>query len=377
MKRARKKPGSRSECWSDRPENTDWPKMRSIWTGFVLCLAMVTGTSARAQALTTVRFDEASRTFRIDAADMSYVLGINAEKRVQALYWGKRLGAGDHFPAAKQMPEVASHDLAFTVTPQEFVGWGAGLYVEPNLKISFPDGNRDLALQYMSHNIAGSTLRLLMKDVSREVYVTLEYVPDAETGILRRSAEIENRTPTPLLIEQVSAATWNLPRGTDYRLRYLTGRWAGEWTVQERAVQPGKTILESRRGTTGAQNSPWFAIDHTGNAGQETGSVWFGALAWSGSWQLRWSRTSCSRCGSREGQTASISGTVWERVKPIRRRHFMGATLITASAAHPGCCIVSRMIRYCHTRHMRLFGQCFTTLGKLRSSAWMKRDSWL
>ena len=253
-----------------------------LWALFLVSFTA----SADAQSPASVRFDEASRTFRIDAADTTYVLGINAEKRVQALYWGKRLGVQDQFPAAKQMPEVASHDLAFTVTPQEFTGWGAGLYVEPDLKITFPDGNRDLALQYVSHTIKGSTLRLLMKDVSREVYVTLEYVPDAETGILRRSAEVENRTPLPFLIEQISAATWNLPRGTDYRLRYLTGRWAGEWTLQERAVQPGKTILESRRGTTGAQNNPWFAIDHAESAGQETGSVWFGALGWSGSWQI-------------------------------------------------------------------------------------------
>ena len=278
--------GSKNSFYRDQPETNGVGRLRSVGLWVVLCLTIVSSTTAWAQQAVAVRFDDGSRTFHIDAAGMSYVLGINAEKRVQALYWGKRLGAGDQFPAAKQMPEVASHDLAFTVTPQEFVGWGGGLYVEPNLKISFPDGNRDLALQYVSHTITGSTLRLLLKDVSREVYVTLEYMPDAETGILRRSAEIENRMSTPFTIEQVSAATWNLPRGTDYRLRYLTGRWAGEWTLQEQAVQPGKTILESRRGTTGAQNNPWFAIDHAGRAGQETGGVWFGALAWSGSWQI-------------------------------------------------------------------------------------------
>jgi alpha-galactosidase len=56
--------------------------------------------------------------------------------------------------------------------------------------------------------------------------------------------------------------------------------------VQEQPVHPGKTVLESRRGTTGSQNNPWFAIDHMGNADAEHGSVWFGALGWSGSWQI-------------------------------------------------------------------------------------------
>src|SRR6185437_5286809 len=56
--------------------------------------------------------------------------------------------------------------------------------------------------------------------------------------------------------------------------------------VQEQRVQPGKTVLESRRGTTGAQNNPWFAIDREGGNDQEAGGVWFGALGWSGSWQI-------------------------------------------------------------------------------------------
>ena len=260
--------------------------VRCLHLWLLSCLVLGLTGRLSAQSSASVHFDESSQTFRIDAAGMTYVLGINAQRQVQAIYWGKRLGAEDRFPAAKQMPEAASFDPPITTTPQEFVGWGGGLYVEPDLKVTFPDANRDLALQYVSHTIEGQTLRVVMKDVSRDVYVTLEYTADAETGILKRTAEIENRTPGPITIEQVSAATWNLPRGTDYRLRYLTGRWAAENTVQERVVQPGKTVLESRRGTTGAQNSPWFAIDHAGAGGPEDGDVWFGALGWSGSWQI-------------------------------------------------------------------------------------------
>ena len=232
-----------------------------------------------------IRFDESTRVFRIDAADTTYVLGVNENQQVQTLYWGRHLPESDHFAAAESMPASASFDPPVNTTPQEFVGWGGGLYVEPDLKITFPDGNRDLVLKYVSHKIDSDQLNITMKDISLDVYVTLEYKADGGTGILRRSAEIENRTDGPLTIEQVSAATWNLPRGTNYRLRYLTGRWAGEWNVQEQPVHPGKTVLESRRGTTGSQNNPWFAIDRISNGDAEHGSVWFGALGWSGSWQ--------------------------------------------------------------------------------------------
>ena len=42
---------------------------------------------------------------------------------------------------------------------------GDGLYVEPVLKITFPDGNRDLVLHYVSHSVDGSRLKLVMKDI--------------------------------------------------------------------------------------------------------------------------------------------------------------------------------------------------------------------
>jgi alpha-galactosidase len=252
----------------------------------LLCLGLFAPVTQAQTSAATIRFDAATRVFHIDAGDTSYVFGINESQQLQSLYWGKRLRAGDSFPQAKAMPSAASFDLPITTTPHEFVGWGGGLFVEPDLKITFPDGNRDLALKYVSHRIDGNQLFIVMKDISRQVYVTLQYQADAATGILRRSAEIENRTDAPFTIEQVSAATWNLPRGTDYRLRYLSGRWAAEGSLQLQPVRPGKTVLESRRGTTGAQNNPWFAIDHTGDNDQDTGGVWFGALGWSGSWQI-------------------------------------------------------------------------------------------
>jgi len=59
-------------------------------------------------------------------------------------------------------------------------------------------------------------------------------------------------------------------------------------------IHPGSRVIESRRGSTGHQANPWFAISRDAsqkNAGpitaaEEYGEVWFGALAWSGSWRF-------------------------------------------------------------------------------------------
>ena len=121
---------------------------------------------------------------------------------------------------------------------------------------------------------------------------------DATSGILARSATIENRESQPVTIEQAAAAAWALPaahssgspatglgRWGGYTLNYLTGRWAGEWTLNQEPVRHGARVLESRRGSTGHQANPWFAIQ-AGDPDENHGEVWFGALAWSGSWRI-------------------------------------------------------------------------------------------
>lgn len=248
-----------------------------------ITLSLLAQTSAVQPA--QIRYDPATRTFRMDAADISYVFGVNESGELQALYWGKRLRPEDPFPAP-QADRGGSFDPQVNATPQEFVGWGGGLYVVPDLKITFPEGNRDLVLHYVSHVIQGNTLTITLKDIERNVIVKLLYAIDPETGVLARSACIENHTGYPFTIEESFAATWNLPPASDYQLRYLTGHWAGEWNLQEQPLVPGKVVLESRRGSTGNQVNPWFAIERGSQPDQDEGNVWFGALGWSGSWQI-------------------------------------------------------------------------------------------
>jgi alpha-galactosidase len=234
------------------------------------------------------------QVFRLDGGSSTYAFGVNELGQLQPLYWGGRLGTHDNIPAAHSLPEMASFDSPSTTTPQEYASWGAGLFTEPALKITFADGNRDLVLHFVSATPSGSqTIDVLLKDISREIYVTLHYSIDPESGILARSANIENREKQPVVIEQAAAAQWTLPPAR-YNLSYLTGRWGGEWTLNQEPILGGARVIESHRGTTGHQANPWFAISRDAGqhpaappvAEEETGEVWFGALAWSGSWRI-------------------------------------------------------------------------------------------
>ena len=227
----------------------------------------------------------AGPVFRLDGGDSTYAFGVNERGELQQIYWGGRIGAGDSIPPAKSMPEWASFDGPYNNTPQEYAGWGAGLYMEPALKVTFADGNRDLVLHYASSSQPDPhALEVILKDISRAITVTLHYKIDPETGILARSATVENGEKQPIVIEQEAAAAFSLPPA-HYTLSYLSGRWAGEWTLNQETIHQGQRVLESRRGSTGHQNNPWFAIGR-GDADEEHGEVWFGALAWSGSWRI-------------------------------------------------------------------------------------------
>jgi alpha-galactosidase len=242
---------------------------------------------------------QSGQVFRLDGGNSTYAFGVNERGDLQALYWGGRLGPHDSIAPAHSMPEMASFDSPATTTPQEYASWGAGLFTEPALKLTFADGNRDLVLHFVKATPANAqSMDILLKDISREIYVMLHYSIDAESGILARSASIENREKAPVIVEQAAAAQWTLPPAR-YTLSYLTGRWAGEWTLNQEPIQNGSRVLESRRGTTGHQANPWFAISRDSSdkmegpfsASEDSGEVWFGAIAWSGSWRITVEKT--------------------------------------------------------------------------------------
>src|SRR5580693_9189663 len=113
---------------------------------------------------------QTAQVFRLDGGDSTYAFGVNEHSELQPLYWGGRLGAHDVVPPAHSLPEVASFDSPHTTTPQEYAGWGAGLFTEPALKLTFADGNRDLVLHFVrATKNTPQAVDVQLKDISREI----------------------------------------------------------------------------------------------------------------------------------------------------------------------------------------------------------------
>ncbi len=268
------------------------PSIRMRRVGLIFSGWIITLGSAAAQS--SIRYDGSQHVWQISSGEMTYVLGVNDHKALQTIYWGPKLDNRASFVTPGQLPEVASFDPGLASTPLEYVGWGGGLPYEPSLKVSFPDGNRSLQLEFVDAKVTGEELEITMKDALAPVYVRLFYHSYAE-GVLARWSHIENRGKEKITIEQAESAAWNLPSRTTYELSSLTGRWGAEWQLQTAALHPGIVVLESRSGSTSHQANPWFAIGSHGETTENAGPVWFGELGWSGSWRISVEQTHADR----------------------------------------------------------------------------------
>ncbi len=233
-----------------------------------------------------VRYVPDLRVWVLSTGRTTYVMGLNEREELQTLYWGGKLASDHDLSAARSRAEHASFDSSETMTNLEYPGWGGRYYNEPALKVTLASGVRDLVLKYAAQEIRGDTLEIRLKDIQYDLFVKLIYKVFPGEDIIRKQAVIENRTPQLVTVESAQSGVWYVPEGEGYRLTYLTGRWANETQLIREPIHPGKKVLESRRGNTSHNLNPWFAIDAGGEADEEQGRVWFGALGWSGNWKL-------------------------------------------------------------------------------------------
>lgn len=217
-----------------------------------------------------------------------YALGVNGAGLLAHRYWGPRLGGPGDYPPAPDSPGWASFNGPAELTPEEYPGYEGMKYVEPCLMATFADGVRGTVLRLESAEVLDGPdpeLRIHLRDAAYPLRVTLHYRVHAEHDLIARWATAANAGDAPITIERIWSAQWHLPPGDTYRLSHLTGRWFEEFQLRRDMLTEGVKALESRRITSSHHHSPWFALDR-GAADEDSGAVWFGALAWSGNWKL-------------------------------------------------------------------------------------------
>ncbi|MBV9266042.1 MAG: alpha-galactosidase, partial [Acidobacteriaceae bacterium] len=250
------------------------------WSCLLLGIAVTYSINAQA-----IRFDTSRKVWLLTTMRSSYAMGVSSTGELQHLYWGGPLWRMDDVPKPGEKRDISSFDPHQMLENEELPGWGGPRYYEPGLKISRANGDRDLVLCYESQHTTDNQLDITLKDIRDDIRAVLHYRVYSNVGIISRWATIQNGAKDTITVESAQSATWYMPRGVDYRLSYLSGRWAAETQLNREPIHEGMKVLESRLGHTGHNFDPWFAVDH-GDADEEHGAVWFGALAWSGNWRV-------------------------------------------------------------------------------------------
>lgn len=252
----------------------------------------------------SITYDEQARTWLISTRSTSYAFCVSDEGTLRHLHWGASIDLATAAALAAEAGGPAlrrERDLAWSEdAPDEYVGWGGMRYDEPTLKVRYADGDRSARLTVAGHRIVqedGATLLEIDLVDGTWLTVTLCYRAAHGFDVLERWVRIRNTNADPVDLDVAfSGSLWLPRRDAAWRLRYLHGGWASESRLGSVTLaDPGKFMLESRRGTGGHQHSPWLTLDPDGTATEESGEVWSIQLAWSGSWKLVTERTSAGR----------------------------------------------------------------------------------
>jgi alpha-galactosidase len=239
--------------------------------------------------------DQASGRWLLEMRSTCYAFGLaDGGTALRHLYWGNLLPRA---ALASLDPDGAWPWRRRIGTgredPDEYVPWGGPRYDEPSLKADFPDGTRGIEWRVTAHREmrhgAAATLEVDLTDTAYPLQAILSYRVYDGFDVLERWVTLRHRAEDPdqpaIVVRQAHAANWWMPGRDGWRLRYLHGGWGAETQLAQAALTPGKLVLESRRGVTSHQLQPWFTLD-PGATTEESGEVWSGALAWSGSWKL-------------------------------------------------------------------------------------------
>ncbi|HEX6471484.1 MAG TPA: alpha-galactosidase [Streptosporangiaceae bacterium] len=232
-------------------------------------------------------YDSAHRLWLLSGPSSSYVLHLDGEDRLRALHWGPPLTVRQ----ATALVELA--DRAAPWRPFEdaadgcldLAAAGASRYGHAGLQVRFADGTRDLELVFRGEERTDDELVLEFADRHYPLVALAHYRLPPGGDVIERHLVLRNGGDEAITIVRGDSASWVLPRLDGYRLSQVRGQWAAETRLHRGELPYGETVMISRRGITGHHANPWVMVDD-GTAGEEHGSVYSCALAWSGSWRL-------------------------------------------------------------------------------------------
>ncbi|MBC7782878.1 MAG: alpha-galactosidase [Burkholderiales bacterium] len=266
----------------------------------------------------SIAFSAETSSFTLRVRSSVYVIEARADGRL--VHVGSAPASGGWTPTSLSQYPDADYIWEPGGPRYELPTFGDVAHSDVALKASFPGATgdlapgeanhvpvRDLRLRYVSHEIRTDaapalsakhqqlpresstqrqTLVIHLRDIGYDFHVRLFYRVTPEYDVIERWTEIENRTNGEVKIESLAFGAVHFPIG-DYDLTHAAGSWAREFIPTTRPIAQGVTMLAQQGLNTGHSVNPFYLVHERGQATEHAGNVYFGALAYSGNWSLR------------------------------------------------------------------------------------------
>ena len=223
-----------------------------------------------------------NNVFVLSTKNTHYVLGVDKYGYNRHIHWGKKCNVKDY--ETTDIWDENSNHTRLDMACQEYTVFGGTMYRESDLKVVFPDKCREIDLEFVKAETFDNELTVVFKDKAYPLQIALKYKVNDNDDIITRWVEVTNNGEEKIVLDRIFSGELTLPSQYPYKIKNTNGSWGGEYVETESELQGGALVFDSKRGTTGHNQSPYF-IAHQ-NADENQGDVYFGTLAYSGSFKV-------------------------------------------------------------------------------------------
>lgn len=256
-----------------------------------------------------INYDKEQKIFNLSNGKISYILGIEKDCYVKHIYFGKYLSSYNGSNAQLfydrgfcSNPIASDRNFSLDTLLQEYPDFNQGDFRNPAYIIQTEDGKRVNRFYYDSFNIIegkpkleglpsiyvnneneAKTLCIILKDVVMNASIYLYYTIFADYDVICRHTEIVNHGDKSIYLDKVMSFSMDFA-DSDYDVMTLSGAHLYEKNIYRRAIKSDSILLESIRGTSSPQATPFIALMDK-NANEDIGSVWAFNFIYSGDFQ--------------------------------------------------------------------------------------------
>lgn len=174
-------------------------------------------------------------------------------------------------------PDETDRTFSLDTMPGEYPDFGQGDFRSPAMELKFLDGDRNTRFYYVGHRISegkakpknlphvyveddaeAMTLEIWMKDEVRGLKLSLYYTI-YEDAVLTRFVSLKNESENTVAIHRLLSMSMDLQE-QDYDILTLGGAHTEEKNVYRRHLVGDSIVVESNRGTSSPQATPFLGI---------------------------------------------------------------------------------------------------------------------